>query len=315
MMMARAQAVDDAQCTADPDITPLGWRKNATHATSACNMQVLHVGIGGLSPSALVQRLSTATAPLLIRGLLNLPGWGAMAATLGNRSSLVRAFGAESVRLSVGQLLAHGPESTRLDGKKLAFMRDAWDSSSHDHGNGSDAGNGTSTSNGNGTSTGTGNVRDTVRRQVLAGEARPRLRLAEWVRALREGTAPRDAYVFHNVSAGPVARALAPLHALWRNVSLALPAAKPPAAPPTAPPALPPLTRLGVGGSEYEPLVSSVHTQRTRTRAPSAAVASATTSAWPANRSCSLGWRSAEHQFGGSVMIPSLFSSRDSTCP
>ena len=88
-----------------------------------------------------------------------------------------------------------------------------------------------------------------MRRQVLAGEARPRLRLAEWVRALREGTAPRDAYVFHNVSAGPVARALAPLHALWRNVSLALPAAKPPAAPPTAPPALPPLTRLGVGGS------------------------------------------------------------------
>ena len=74
---------------------------------------------------------------------------------------------------------------------------------------------------------------DDVERQVRAGGPRPQVGLGDWLTALREGTTPRDSYVFMNVSGGPVAQALAPLHALWRDISGSGPD----------------LTRLGVGGS------------------------------------------------------------------
>ena len=38
-------------------------------------MPVLDAGAGGLSLGELVRRLSAATTPLLIRGLLDKPGW------------------------------------------------------------------------------------------------------------------------------------------------------------------------------------------------------------------------------------------------
>jgi hypothetical protein len=202
----------------------LGWRVNATHVTAACNMPILDAS--ELPPAALAQRLATATTPLLITGMLHsqLPGWRAQAAVLGSRTTLLERFGGEHMRLSVATLLANGPESTQLDSKKLTFMQEAW-----------------------GAVDGSA-LRDSVERQVRAGEPRPRVELGDWLTALRKGTAPPDAYVFQNVSGGPVAQALAPLHALWRNVAFAqfekrhdskwIRGADPPA-----------LMRLGVGGS------------------------------------------------------------------
>ena len=57
----------------------MGLTSAPTHATTACNMPVLDAGAGGLFLGALVQRLAAATTPLLIRGLLDLPGWRAQA--------------------------------------------------------------------------------------------------------------------------------------------------------------------------------------------------------------------------------------------
>ena len=84
-------------------------------------------------------------------------------------------------------------------------------------------------------------------RQVRAGEPRPQVRLDDWLTVLRDGAAPVDAYVFHNVSNSTVAQELAPLHALWRKVVSAdfFQQHRTPwvgADPPD-------LTRLGVGGS------------------------------------------------------------------
>ena len=72
--------------------------------------------------------------------------------------------------------------------------------------------------------------------------------MGDWLTALRDGTAPPDSYVFHNVSGGMVAQALAPLHTLWDNVASTQFALRRP--PPWQSPVQPPaLTRLGVGGS------------------------------------------------------------------
>lgn len=73
-----------------------------------------------------VQQLATATTPLLVRGMLesDLPGWRAQAARLSS-PQLGKEFGDVRMNLSVGKLLSHGPESTRLDTKKLKFMQKA----------------------------------------------------------------------------------------------------------------------------------------------------------------------------------------------
>lgn len=215
------QAADDVRCDSDSCSSHSSWRENATHLTRACNMPVLDVG-AGLSLATLIVKLASATTPLLIRGI-DIPGWRAQATTLGNRSALLAAFGDEEVKLSVGALLSHGPESTKLDGKKLSFMRDKW------------------------TAVGGSLLGRSVERQVGAGEARPQVALGDWLSALREGTAPPDAYVFHNISQSPVAQALAPLHALWRDAAVAHVARQRRSAWIGAPP--PALMRLGVGSS------------------------------------------------------------------
>jgi hypothetical protein len=220
-------------------------------------MPVLDVGAGGgLSLAALAQQLGAATTPLLVRGLFDGGGdgdgdggWAAMASALGNRSSLLERFGAEQVQLSVGQLLAHGPESRALDRQKLRFMRERW---------GAAPAAVPAAAAAAAAAARVAVLGDSVGRQVRAGEARPRVRLGEWLAALREGTSLHDAYVFHNVSAGPVAQALAPLHALWRDVMDAQhmqrwpqpQQAQTPRRPPWPAAAGPPaLARLGVGGS------------------------------------------------------------------
>ena len=167
---ALAQTADDTQqcsgsaggCSSDGEDSSADWQENATHATAACNMPVLDAG--GLSPAALVQRLAAATTPLLIRGVVNLSGgWRAQAGTLGNRSALLEEFGGEQMQLSVATLLSNGPESTTLDTKKLGFMRKAWGAA------------------------GGSVLGDDVERQVQAGEPRPRVRLGDWLTAMREG--------------------------------------------------------------------------------------------------------------------------------
>ena len=220
---APALTAGDAQCSSSSsragtctgsEPADRGWRENTAHATTACNVPVLDAGAGGLSLGELVPRLAAATTPLLIRGLLDLPAWRTQADALGNRSALLEQFGDEKMQLSVGTLLSNGPESTKLDGEKLSFMRGAWSAVSESA------------------------LRASVERQVRAGKASPRVKLGAWLTALREGTAPPDSYVFQNVSGrGPVAQALKPLHALWRDVDRDLGVDRPD------------LTRLGVGGS------------------------------------------------------------------
>jgi hypothetical protein len=234
-LLGSAAQADDAQCSSSSSATSseaggfesggLGWRENATHATTACNMPVLDAGAGGLTLSALVQRLAAATTPLLIRGLLDHQNWRAQAGALGNRSALLEDFSGEQMQLSVATLLSNGPESKELDGRKLSFMREAWGAV-----DGSVLGDG-------------------VERQVREGEPRPRVGLGSWVAALRQGTAPPDAYVFQNISGGPVAQALAPLHALWRATSRAHFALQQRSSQSEGAPAAPSLMRLGVGGS------------------------------------------------------------------
>ena len=211
---------DDAGCRGD---SCSSYRINATHPTTACNMPVLDVGAAGLSLDALALRLAGATTPLLLRGIGDIPGWLAQATALGNRSALLAAFGDEEVKLSVATLLSHGPESTKLDGEILRFMRDEWGA------------------------VGGSLLGRSVERQARAGEARPQVTLGAWLSALREGTAPPDAYVFQNISRGRVAQALAPLHALWRDAAVAHVARRQRSAWVGADP--PALMRLGVGGS------------------------------------------------------------------
>ena len=67
------------------------------------------------------------------------------------------------MQLSVATLLSNGPESTTLDTKKLGFMRKAWGAA------------------------GGSVLGDDVERQVQAGEPRPRVRLGDWLTAMREG--------------------------------------------------------------------------------------------------------------------------------
>ena len=217
----------DAQCGAETTDTDRGadclldWRMNTSHNSAGCNLPVLDAV--KLPRSEVVRRLAGADTPLLIRGLLDLPDWRAQASAFGNRSALIERFSHERMQLSVGALLSHGPESTQLDGKKLSFMQQAWDAVP-----GSVLG-------------------DRVQQQVRTGKAKPQVELGDWLAALREGSAPTDAYVFQNISGGLVAQALLPLHALWRDTVYAQfdrrqrsewAGRDPPA-----------LTRLGVGGS------------------------------------------------------------------
>ena len=236
-----AQLVDDAQCRGSSHIVSSdssdrsadcdggrGWLKNSTHATTTCNMPVLNVGAEGSSSVSLVQRLAAATTPLLIRGLVDFPGWRSQADTFGNRSTLMETFGDERMQLSVGKLLSNGPESTTLDGKKLSFMQEAWGAA----GNKSVLGS-------------------SVRQQVQAGKPRPTVGLADWLEALRAREAPPDAYVFQNVSGGAVEKALVPLHTLWRDLvfeQFALHRRSPRLFGSTHEPP-PTLVRLGIGGS------------------------------------------------------------------
>ena len=56
-------------------------------------------------------------------------------------------------------------------------------------------------------------------RQVLDGEARPRVQVGDWLNAVRDGTFPPDSYVFHNVSSSSLLMgSLAPILSLWRAV-------------------------------------------------------------------------------------------------
>lgn len=90
-----------------------------------------------------------------------------------------------------------------------------------------------------------------MKRQVGAGEPRPQVQLAEWLTAVRDGTAPPDSYVFQNVSGGPVAEALAPLYGLWRDVVFAqfgLRRGSETTGSRGRAPDPPPLIRLGIGG-------------------------------------------------------------------
>jgi hypothetical protein len=198
-----------------------GWVQNASHASSGCNMPVLDAE--DLSVSEIVQQLALATTPLLIRGMVHLSDWRLQASTFGNRSALVERFGREQMQLSVGTLLSNGPESTQLDRKKLDFMRQAW---------GADQGS---------------VLGDKIQQQVRTGKPRPQVELGEWLAALREGSSPPDAYVFQNVSGGPVAHALTPLHTLWREAVYAQFARRQRSEWRGAVP--PALTRVGIGGS------------------------------------------------------------------
>ena len=228
-----AQLADDAQCTAAGQ----DWPVNTTHATPPCNVPVLDAG--SLSPATLTQRLAAATTPLLIRGLVDLPRWELQADTFSKRAALLEAFGDQRLELSVGRLLSNGPESSTLDDKKISFMQEAW-------GNDVTAGGGDGTAAGG---TRMGGVTGSVGRQVRAGKPRPTVRLRDWLAALRAGETPRDAYVFQNISNGPIATALSPLHTLWHDVAVAQfdQQGRSPRLGGGAPP--PALTRLGVGGS------------------------------------------------------------------
>jgi hypothetical protein len=101
---------------------------------------------------------------------------------------------------SLGAHLSAGPETetAELDSDKLAFMREAW----------ADDGS---------------EFRGGLLRQVRQGTARPWVSLRAFAEALRDGAAPADAYIFHNVSGcAGLARALRPLRRLWRETALTM---------------------------------------------------------------------------------------------
>ena len=79
--------------------------------------------------------------------------------------ALLEEFGGEQMELSVGTLLSNGPESTKLDHKKVSFMQENWASVAEALG-------------------------DDFAQQIAAGEPRPRVQLRDWVRAMREGSTP-----------------------------------------------------------------------------------------------------------------------------
>jgi hypothetical protein len=165
-----------------------------------------------LSVGALASRCAASATPLLIRNLLEKPGWRTAASVLGDRGELLASdLGAEMVRLSVGSYLAQGPEaaSKELDDLKLAFLRKAWATGSTE---GEEAKSASAAA-----------LRSQVYRQVRTGEARPAVPLGDFVAALgEEGGVPEDVYVFHNVSASVgLSELLAPLETLWREVTLA----------------------------------------------------------------------------------------------
>lgn len=199
-----------------------GWLTNLSHVSGGCNMEVIVVG-DQLSLDALAQRMATATAPLLVRGLFDHPEWRAQAAVLGRRAALTNGIlGLEMIRLSVGQLLSHGPESSRLDKEKLAFMRSEWSGAA-------------------------GDVLPSIELQVGSGEARPQLTVGAWLDAIRRGAAPKDAYAFHNVSGVRFGREALPTEELWRATTLArFEAGRRSVWTGMRPPAL---IRLGIGGS------------------------------------------------------------------
>ena len=164
-----------------------GWRQEASLRPTPCAFPVLSAA--ELSTVQLAQRCAGASTPLLIRGLLDRPKWRDAMASLSDRKALLAEHGDEEVRLSLGSFLAAGPEasSEQLNAAKLAYMRQAW------------AADGST-------------MREGLLRQVGSGEARPIVRLGDFVEALRGGAAPPGAYIFHNISeSGGLAAAVAPL--------------------------------------------------------------------------------------------------------
>ena len=146
------------------------------------------INANGLDTAALAERCSAARTPVLIRGLMDRPEWHSAMNQLANRSALLAAFGDEEVRVGLSQFLTPGPEasSQRLDKAKLDFMHQAWmlDGSA---------------------------IRDSLVRQLQAGEPMPRVQLRAWMKSVQDKTAPPDGYVFHNVSGTAIAATVAPL--------------------------------------------------------------------------------------------------------
>jgi len=146
------------------------------------------ISAAGITTAALAKRCATATTPVLIQGLMELPEWHTAMHHLADRSALLAAFGGEEVRLSLSQFLTPGPEasSLKLSEAKLEFMRQAWiaDGSA---------------------------FRESLLHQIQAGEPTPRVQLEGWMQSLQDGSAPPDAYVFHNVSGTAIAATVAPL--------------------------------------------------------------------------------------------------------
>lgn len=156
------------------------------------------VDAGRMSLSKLTMRCASSTTPLLIRGLTAKPRWRAAVAALANRTAFLQAFGKESVRLSLAGHLGQGPElsTAELDKQKLEAMA-GW------------------TNDGS-------TFRAHLLRQVAAGEARPWTTLGDFAGAMRDGTVPLDAYIFHNMTESrALAQILSPLNALWRGIILA----------------------------------------------------------------------------------------------
>ena len=184
-------AADECEAAKDQDGSGAGagsgWRQDASLRPTPCAFPA--ISAAELSTVQLAQRCAGATTPLLIRGLLARPKWRDAMASLSDRKALLAEHGDEEVRLSLGSFLAAGPEasSEQLNAAKLAYMRQAW------------AADGST-------------MREGLLRQVGSGEARPTVRLGDFVEALRGGSAPPDAYVFHNISESDgLAAAVAPL--------------------------------------------------------------------------------------------------------
>ncbi len=196
------------------------WRHNASHADSACNIPVLDGSADGEPLTRLAQLCAHTHTPLLIRGLMDRPGWRAVVQALGDWSDS-SAFGTEMVILSLSRFLNSSPEaqSAELDAEKLAFMQEHWGAAA---------------------SGGASAMRRSLWQQVLRGEPRPLARLGDVVAAMQADALPPDAYVFHNVTGTSLGgAALAPLRSLWRAVVALTP----------RPSSARMLARIGVGGS------------------------------------------------------------------
>ena len=221
-------ATPSRACDPDAASDPLrGWRHNASHTPSHCSMPAIDAG--GLSLRQIAERCAVADTPLIIRGLAGKPGWQASMAAFGDRQLLLDRFGADRVTLSLAAKLADAPErvSSTLNADKLAFMAKEWKEW-----------RGRPSSNGGAgaPSPASAAFRARLWDQVERGVAQPQARLGDFVEALRDGTAPPDAYVFQNIDTignnhnpggvgdgddGGIGAALAPLRVLWREVTLA----------------------------------------------------------------------------------------------